>query len=104
MLPVRIPSLAQGKSGVRPMIAERLVRMLQKRVLPCIPAAGSVCASGDLTPLSYVAATLCGEREVRVDGRTMRTAQWLKDEGLEPIQLIAKEAHALQNRPRVPFP
>src|SRR5690625_184959 len=97
VLAARIQSLAQGKSGVRPMIAERLVLMLQKRVLPCIPAEGSVGASGDLTPLSYVAATLCGEREVRVDGRTMPTAQWLKDEGLEPIELIAKEALALMN-------
>lgn len=97
VLAARIQSLAQGKSGVRPAIAERLVLMLQKRVFPVIPAEGSVGASGDLTPLSYIAATICGEREVRVDGRIMPTSRWLADEGLEPIALIAKEALAMMN-------
>lgn len=97
VLAARIQSLAHGKSGVRPIVAERLVLMLQKRVFPVIPAEGSVGASGDLTPLSYIAATLVGEREVRVDGRILPAEQWLEREGLAPLTLVAKEALALMN-------
>lgn len=97
VLAARIQSLAQGKSGVRPHIAERLVYMLHHGVYPVIPAEGSVGASGDLTPLSYVAATVAGEREVRIDGEVIPTAQWLQEAGLEPIPLIAKEALAMMN-------
>jgi histidine ammonia-lyase len=52
----RIASLACGHSGVRPLVIERLVALLENKILPRIPAEGSVGASGDLTPLSYVAA------------------------------------------------
>lgn len=97
VLAVRAQSLAQGKSGIRPIVAKRLLHMLDARVFPVIPAEGSVGASGDLTPLSYVAATLVGEREVRVNGETMPSADWLASEGLEPLTLMAKEALALMN-------
>lgn len=97
VLAARIQSLAHGKSGIRPIVAERLVLMLQKRVFPVIPAEGSVGASGDLTPLSYVAATIVGEREVRVDGVEMPASEWLASEALDPIPLVAKEALALMN-------
>lgn len=97
VLAVRVQSLAQGKSGIRPIVAERLLTMLEHRAFPIIPAEGSVGASGDLTPLSYVAATLVGEREVRVDGEVMSAQAWLASMGLEPLTLIAKEALALMN-------
>ena len=61
---VRLASLRQGRSGVRPIVLERLCDLINRRILPRIPAEGSVGASGDLTPLSYVAAVLIGEREV----------------------------------------
>jgi histidine ammonia-lyase len=64
VIAARLNSLAYGFSGVRPVLLERLADLINHRVLPRIPAEGSVGASGDLTPLSYVAAALAGERGV----------------------------------------
>jgi len=94
---VRLVSLAQGRSGVRPMLLERMCELLNRRMLPQIPAEGSVGASGDLTPLSYIAAVLIGEREVIVDGQTQPTSQALAKAGLKPIELRPKESLALMN-------
>src|SRR5690554_3411957 len=96
-LAIRINSLAQGKSGVRPEIAERLTLLLRERVLPRIPAEGSVGASGDLTPLSYIVAMLVGEREVSFRGEVMAASEALERLGLEPMTLRPKEALALMN-------
>jgi histidine ammonia-lyase len=62
VLAARLQSLCQGVSGVRVELLERLQAFLEFDVLPLIPEEGSVGASGDLTPLSYVAATLSGAR------------------------------------------
>ncbi len=97
VLVVRLASLAQGKSGVRPELAERLVQLLKARVLPRIPAEGSVGASGDLTPLSYVAAALVGEREVWFRGEEVPARAALDALRLEPLTLRPKEALALMN-------
>jgi histidine ammonia-lyase len=94
---VRLASLAQGRSGVRPAVLERLCELINRRILPQIPAEGSVGASGDLTPLSYVAATLMGDREVSAGGRIMSAADAHKFEGLEPLVLQPKESLALMN-------
>lgn len=64
VLAARLRSLSHGVSGVRLELLERLRDFIAHDVLPLIPEEGSVGASGDLTPLSYVAATLSGEREV----------------------------------------
>ena len=93
----RIASLARGHSGVRPLVIERLVALLEKRILPRIPAEGSVGASGDLTPLSYVAAALAGEREVSFAGEAVPAARALERCGLPPLVLRPKEALALMN-------
>jgi histidine ammonia-lyase len=93
----RIASLACGHSGVRPLIIERLVALLENEILPRIPAEGSVGASGDLTPLSYIAAVLAGEREVSLAGEVMPAARALERCGLEPLTLRPKEALALMN-------
>jgi len=93
----RIASLACGHSGVRPLVIERLVALLDRRILPRIPAEGSVGASGDLTPLSYVAAVLAGEREVSFAGEVMPAARALEQCGLAPLTLRPKEALALMN-------
>ncbi|MCB9506417.1 MAG: aromatic amino acid lyase [Myxococcales bacterium] len=98
VLAVRLASLAAGKSGVRPIVAERLVELLDRRVLPVIPSEGSVGASGDLTPLSYVAAVLTGEREVRVSGGPeIPAVEGLASIGRDPLPLGPKEALALMN-------
>jgi histidine ammonia-lyase len=94
---VRLASLAQGRSGVRPLLLERLCEMVNRRILPQIPAEGSVGASGDLTPLSYIAAALIGEREVSCNGRVMPAGEALAEARLKPIELRPKESLALMN-------
>ena len=93
----RLSSLARGHSGVRPLILDRLVELLDRQILPRIPAEGSVGASGDLTPLSYIAAVLAGEREVSFAGEVMPAARALERCALEPLTLRPKEALALMN-------
>ena len=94
VLTARLTSLAQGYSAVRFELLEALAALINHRILPRIPAEGSVGASGDLTPLSYLAAALMGEREV-LDGRPAMEA--LAGAGLKPLVLAPKEALALMN-------
>jgi len=95
---VRLATLSRGHSGVREVLVERLCALLQHRILPVIPEEGSVGASGDLTPLSYVAALIMGEREARVEGATVAAAaEALARAGLDPLPLAPKESLALMN-------
>ena len=94
---VRLASLARGYSGVRPSVLERLCDSLNLRLLPRIPEEGSVGASGDLTPLSYLAAALLGEREVSLHGEVISAADGLARAGLEPLALTARESLAIMN-------
>ncbi|MDJ0786923.1 MAG: aromatic amino acid ammonia-lyase [Myxococcota bacterium] len=95
---VRLATLATGHSGVRPELLERLCELLNHRVLPAIPEEGSVGASGDLTPLSYLAAVLIGEREVLGGpAGTRSAAEALAEAGIEPLTLAAKESLSLMN-------
>ena len=93
----RLSSLAQGQSGVRPEVADRLIELLVARVLPQMPSEGSVGASGDLTPLSYLAAVLIGEREVRFRGEERAASEVLAELGMTPLSLGPKEALGLMN-------
>lgn len=94
---VRLVSLCRGVSGVSVELLERLAWLLEHDVLPVMPEEGSVGASGDLTPLSYLAAVLCGEREVLDNGRRRPAAEALAERGLEPYRLKPKEGLALMN-------
>jgi histidine ammonia-lyase len=96
---VRASSLAAGYSGVRPILIERLLELLRLDILPLIPSRGSVGASGDLTPLSYVAALISGERRAYAagSGTLMVAAHALADAGLEPLPLQPKESLAIMN-------
>jgi len=93
----RLASLARGYSGVRESLLERLCELLNQRMLPRIPAEGSVGASGDLTPLSYLASTLVGEREVSLAGELMDASEAHAALGLEPLTLQPKESLAIMN-------
>ncbi len=97
VLAVRIASLVKGFSAIRPELLELLTALLNERILPCIPAEGSVGASGDLTPLSYVAAALVGEREVYFEGQHTSARRALEARGLRPLTLAPKEALAIMN-------
>ena len=97
VLAARLRSLSHGVSGVRLELLERLQGFLAEDVLPLIPEEGSVGASGDLTPLSYVAATLAGERDVLWRGEVRNAAEVHRALGWTPLTLRPKEALALMN-------
>ncbi len=97
VLAVRLASLSKGFSGVSVELLEQIARLLDAGLLPLIPSEGSVGASGDLTPLSYLAAVLCGEREVWRDGVQMPAAQALAEAGIAPLRLRPKEGLAIMN-------
>lgn len=78
---VRLVSLCRGVSGVSVELLERLAWLLEHDVIPVIPEEGSVGASGDLTPLSYLAAVLCGERDVFHNGQRRPTAEVFTEHG-----------------------
>ena len=97
VLAARLASLSQGYSAVSVDLLVQLEALLVHDVLPMIPAEGSVGASGDLTPLSYVAAVLCGEREVWFDGARRPAAEALLAVGHTPLRLRPKEGLAIMN-------
>ncbi|MDL1862302.1 histidine ammonia-lyase [Betaproteobacteria bacterium PRO7] len=101
VLLLKIASLARGYSGVRPAVIDALLALYNAQILPCIPSQGSVGASGDLAPLAHLALPLIGEGEVRVDGRMLPAAQALRDAGIAPLALEAKEGLALLNGTQV---
>lgn len=94
---VRLVSLCRGVSGVSIELLERLVWLLEHDIVPVIPEEGSVGASGDLTPLSYLAAALCGDREVFEHGKRRPSAEVFAVHGLAPYRLKPKEGLALMN-------
>ncbi|TVQ54296.1 MAG: histidine ammonia-lyase [Rhodobacteraceae bacterium] len=97
MMALKLLSLGRGASGVRWEIVALIEGMLAQGVTPAIPAQGSVGASGDLAPLSHMAAVMIGEGEAEVGGRVLPGAEALAEAGLAPVTLGAKEGLALIN-------
>ena len=97
VLALKIAALATGHSGVRPLLVERLLALYNEGVYPCIPAKGSVGASGDLAPLAHLSLALLGLGDVRVKGRRMAA----RDVVGEPLKLGPKEGLALLNGTQV---
>lgn len=98
MILLRAQVLALGHSGVRECVLDALVAMLNRRVHPCVPSQGSVGASGDLAPLAHICLALIGEGEVLgEDGREYDAGRAMRESGIEPIELQAKEGLALIN-------
>ncbi len=93
----RLISLSKGLSGVSPELLTQFSDFLNHGISPVIPCQGSVGASGDLTPLSYVAACLSGKRKVLYRGRTMTTGRALREAGLKPYMFKPKEPLAVMN-------
>lgn len=97
MLLLKANVLAMGYSAVRPVIAERLLDLLNHDILPVVPEQGSLAASGDLVPSGHLAGTLIGEGEVITGGQRRLATEALAQAGLEPVQPEEKEGLALVN-------
>src|ERR1035437_7760113 len=97
MLLLRANVLAKGFSGCRPALVELLIALLNAGVHPVIPEKGSVGASGDLAPLAHLALVAIGEGEAFYKGARMAGGEALRQAGLKPIVLAAKEGLALLN-------
>ncbi len=98
MMVLRVRSLAMGRSGVRPVVAQALVDLLNHDITPWVPEHGSLGASGDLAPLAHCAMVLLGEGWVlSKDGGRIDSGQALRSAGLRPLELSAKEGLALIN-------
>ncbi len=97
MILLRANAIAKGFSGIRPVAAETLCAMLNRRVHPVIPSQGSVGASGDLAPLAHLAQVVIGEGEADYQGRRISGSEAMRQAGITPIALEAKEGLALLN-------
>jgi histidine ammonia-lyase len=97
MLLLRANTLALGHSGCRPLLVDRILEFLDRGVHPVVPAQGSVGASGDLAPLAHLALPLIGRGRVELGGQTVPALVALREVGLEPLVLEAKEGLALLN-------
>ena len=101
VLALKAASLARGHSGVRRQVIDGLIAAYNAGIVPCIPAQGSVGASGDLAPLAHLTLALMGEGECVVDGVRRPAAETLRAAGLTPQVLEAKEGLALINGTQV---
>jgi histidine ammonia-lyase len=97
MLALKASSLARGFSGVRQEVVDALLAVHNAGLVPYVPSQGSVGASGDLAPLAHMTLALLGEGEMWVEGRRQPAAQVLRQAGIAPLKLAAKEGLALIN-------
>ena len=101
ILSLKIIGLAHGHSGVRYPLIEALMHFHNHAVYPCIPAKGSVGASGDLAPLAHLCAPLLGAGRVRHNGKILTAEDGLRIAALEPLELAPKEGLAMLNGTQV---
>ncbi len=93
MIVIRANSLAKGYSGVRKVVIEKLLELLNKNIIPLVPEKGSVGASGDLAPLSHITMAIIGEGKVKYNGKIVN----VKETDFLPIHLEEKEGLSLLN-------
>ncbi len=104
MMLVRANSLAKGLSGVRPLVVETLIAMLNAGVTPHVPEKGSLGASGDLAPLAHIAVVLCSDLDgggesgrAWYGGELLSGEEAMRRAGIPRLVLEAKEGLALTN-------
>jgi histidine ammonia-lyase len=97
VLALKIASLGQGASGVRPATVRFMETMLERDLVPIVPGQGSVGASGDLAPLAHLSAAMLGVGTIVVGGVARPAAEALAEAGLTPLTLGPKEGLALLN-------
>jgi histidine ammonia-lyase len=98
---LKVLCLTQGHSGVRRVIVDTLVAMLDRDLLPVVPSQGSVGASGDLAPLSHLVGAMTGVGDVVLDGRVVTAAEGFAEAGIPLVVLGPKEGVALINGTQV---
>jgi histidine ammonia-lyase len=97
-LAIRLNGLLRARSGVRPVVVERLGQLLNAGLVPVVPRTGSLGASGDLAPSAHAFLVAVGEGEaVGPDGRRLPGDEALRRAGIAPLELAPKEALALVN-------
>ena len=95
---LRLKTLASGRTGVRPVVAQTYVDLLNSGITPIVHEYGSLGCSGDLAPLAHCAMVLMGEgRATGSDGIEKDVPTILKEAGIKPIELQEKEGLALIN-------
>lgn len=97
MLLLKAHGLSRGYSGVRTEIVQRLVDFYNLGITPIVYELGSLGASGDLAPLAHLSLPILGKGKVRYKGQVREAADVLKECGLQPLPLAAKEGLALLN-------
>ncbi|QOU04421.1 histidine ammonia-lyase [Pseudomonas fluorescens] len=98
---LKVNSLARGFSGIRRLVIDSLIAMINAEIYPLIPLKGSVGASGDLAPLAHMSLVLLGESKARYRGEWLPAKEALAKAGLKPLTLAAKEGLALLNGTQV---
>jgi histidine ammonia-lyase len=101
VLVLKLASLLQGFSGISEELARFLERLINAGLYPCVPAQGSVGASGDLAPLAHLSLSVLGLGTIRRHGEVLPAAEALAQEGLAPLNLGPKEGLALLNGTQV---
>lgn len=95
---LRLSTLATGRTGVRPVVAQTYAALLNAGITPVVHEYGSLGCSGDLAPLAHCALAVMGEGVVRdASGAVRETADALREAGIEPVELAEKEGLALIN-------
>ncbi len=97
MMLLRANALAKGFSGIRISTVETLLDMLNAGIIPLVPEQGSVGSSGDLAPLAHMVLVLIGEGEAFYNNQSLKGIDALKEAGVKPVKLKAKEGVALIN-------
>jgi len=97
MMVLKVIGLARGHSGIRRVVVERLLALVEADALPVVPSQGSVGASGDLAPLAHMSAALIGAGSIGMGGEVLPSAEALARLGLAPLTLGPKEGLALIN-------
>jgi histidine ammonia-lyase len=98
---LKLASLLQGFSGVSEPLVRFLEKLINSGLTPCVPAQGSVGASGDLAPLAHMSLAVLGLGSIRRRGEIRPAAEFLAQEGMTALELGPKEGLALLNGTQV---